>query len=224
VNRRRPTAACVALVAVAALLAACGVQTDDDARVVSPDAIPSQLREQPETVTTPTTAPSSPITRTESYYLVKRESADSANWTLEPQTTSFELTPAERGEIPRLLLEALIGARSNEALRLSNDVPPDLEILGIELRADEGVLDVDLDGLDAVAGGALTRLMAQIVFTLTGMQSYLTNVTGVRFFDDGASTGAQTPAGEVPADRPVTRDDFPQLRDQFDGNVGENAE
>jgi spore germination protein GerM len=213
--------------ALAVPLMGCGVEPDDEARTISADAVPAQLRDEPENTTTSTTTPPSNLTRNEVFYLVKREAQDSTSWTLEPQTVSFEVPNQQRNEeIPRLLLEELIRARSLEARRLSNAVPADLEVLNVAIRVDENVIEVDFDEAlsDSVTSGALTQAMAQIVFTLTGIRSTTPLDGGVRFFIEGEPIAVQTEAGEVPAGQPVDRDDFPRLKELVTLTTGDQAE
>lgn len=198
--RRALGLAVVAAVVVA--LVGCGIASDDTARDISQDALPLTLQDE----TTTTSSPGPGVVGEERLFLVEA-SADGSTEQLVPIPVRLEL-PDGAASLPVALVEALAEASPTELgyPTLTNSVPPDLEVVGADVRAD-GVLDLDVNGLATVEGSGQRLAVAQILFTLTE----LADVAAVRFFEDGEAVAVPIENGTASAGTPVRRSDDPDL-------------
>lgn len=113
--------------------------------------------------------------------------------------------PGDVGEAVRQLLLGPTQQDSNRGLQSS--IPPNTRLLGVETAAD-GTVTVDLSSefLD-VRGEAQIAAVAQLVFTVTGVQG----VTGMLLKIAGEPKAIPTESGMADQRVPVGRFDYPSL-------------
>jgi spore germination protein GerM len=179
------------LLAVAAVVAGCGVQGDGAPRALAPEAVPAEL-----------VAPSSSVARPDqpqfgtvaTVYLVdNRERLRPASRTLD--------SPALIVNVLNSLLEGATDDEAEDGLR--SEVPAGTSVNGID-RLDEDVIAVDLseEFADTTADGELLA-QAQIVYTVTE----LGNVRGVLFLVDGRPREGADDDAKLTSS-PLTVEDF----------------
>lgn len=203
------------LVGLVVVVAACGIPSDDKPREISQDAIPTPSKGLAGT----TTSLSPPdISNRETIYLVGTgEPAASGSERLEAMVVDVP-TPTDPSQIPQVTLQRLINLKPEELGQsgLVNALPADTQIISATLGAD-GVLDLDLSGLGNVESALQRLAVAQIVFTLTGLTT--AQVHSVRFSIDGQPAAVPIEEGTSGAGQPVSRDDYPRLRDQVESTA-----
>ncbi len=178
------------LFAVAAILAGCGVPTDDAPRDITGAARRDLLVDAN---VAGATSGSSRI------YLVLPGQAG-APGQLRAVTRDVDETPTD-------LLTALLGGPNagEQAAQLSTALPAGTKLRGVRLGG--GVADVDLSGaLDQLTGETLIDAVAQVVLTMTEIPT----VRSVRLLVEGQATEWPDGSGELRSD-PLTRFDFPGL-------------
>ena len=201
--RRRLLATLTAGLTALALLAGCGIASDDSARDIPENALPEALQNE----TTTTTVSDDPErTSVEKLFLVQT-SSDGSTEVLAEVFVEIE-TPEGPSGLPAALVRALADARPTELgfPSLTNSVPPGLEVVRADLGTD-GVLELDVSELDSVEGAGQRLAVAQIVFTLTELDG----VNAVRFFEDGQPVAVPIENGTAPAGTAVRRSDDPSL-------------
>ena len=176
--RPRLLAATVAL-ALAAIVAGCGIPVDDSPRAIS------------RTTASPETAVPTTLSGTESeqvsVYFLRGES-------LERQTRDVDQEPT-LGQAIGFVLEP-----PPEGSDLSTAVPPGTRLLGVEV--DDQVATIDLTSeINDVTALLQKRAFAQIVFTALAWEG----VEAVRFEVEGEPTDAPTDDGDLAV---VNADDF----------------
>ncbi len=200
------------LIALAVLGAGCGIPLDDAPETIAVDELPAAL--QPTTTTTTTSVPEQ-LAEAVVIYLVDPNEG-------EPRLVGVERQVAlvDSGtELEALILEQLFAGPTNEEqtekllstlLVPSGEAP--LAVLETASPAD-GRLDIVLTEAPSVEGTARITAFAQVVFTLTELES----VDAVSFLvrnEDGENEfiSVLTEAEEGNVERPVGREDYPSLR------------
>ena len=183
-NRRR----CIVALVAAALLTACGVQTDESPRDIA-DTERGPLG-------TSNGSGGGAASGTERIYLVGPATSGEV-----PQ-----LVPVARtADTPTELLDALLAGPNSSELeqQYRSAIPVDTELNGVSLQA--GTLRVDLSTeLQAASGDDLIDALAQLVFT----SSELDGVRQVRILVDGV--GQLWPVGDgTLSSEPLTVYDYP---------------
>lgn len=184
----------VAVLAVLAVLAGCGVPTGGEPSTIAPTDVPYGLAE-------PSPAPTStaPPEATADVFRVHWVTAAD---TLVPRAR--EVSGASRRERLASLLEQLAAGPTSDERdeQLSTALPPEVRLGVTDL--DGGTATIDLDELaEAPAGVSGRRAVAQIVLTATsvpGVESVLLELAG-------EPIEAPLPAGEL-TDRPLTAMDY----------------
>lgn len=187
-TRARVLAAVAAVVGLA-LLAGCGIPTDDEPRLLASDTST--------TVVAPTSAPAGSVNAV-TVYLTQIESSE-------------KLVAVARGlDAPptyELALRAVLsGATLTDLDRgYSTDIPTESELLGADLA--DGTLTINLNEAFYDRQGDLARnAFAQVVLTVTGLEDY--SIQRVRFRKAGEAISAFTVSG---AKDVVTRADYAAL-------------
>jgi spore germination protein GerM len=202
-HRTRRGAAALALLALGAgLLAACGIPTDGKPREISRDALPPELID-------PTAQPvaSDEDLQFVTLYLVNADEREGESLVAVRRAVPMPTDPAG---VPRAITDALIGARPDQLGRtdLVNALPSDVQVRSAVL-GDDGVLDLDLTNLGNVESALQRLAVAQLIFTLTGLDDPV--VRAVRFSVDGQEVAVPIEAGVAAPGTPVTRADEPSL-------------
>jgi len=188
--RPRLVAATGSAAAVLALAAACGVPTDDEARIARPEDVPFELLEaerRPEVGD-----PAAGATIAEVYLVADQEAA------LVPvarRVTGPSLA-AVLAELERDPTEAESAAGLRSALA-DSDV-----IAGAEVAGDTATVDLS-DDFAAIGGSEQLTAIAQIVFTATARSG----IDRVAFTIEGASVEVPRGDGSLTSGA-VTRDDY----------------
>jgi spore germination protein GerM len=187
-----------AVVAGAALAAACGVPSEQAPRAISSADVPFGLLDAVGTTTTtaslvPELQPGVAVT----VYLLDRE--------------GFLLPVGRRAAVggPVDVLRSLLeGPRPEEsAAGLRSALPVATELLGFRTGPETGAAIVDLsDDFLTVQGEQQIKAVAQVVLTLTE----LPGITGVRFAFEGQVRPVFRAQGDL-TDAPLTRSSFTQL-------------
>ena len=191
----RRTGALVVVLAVLAVLAACGVQEDRVPRPLAQEEVPFGLLAPATSIAEP--APGSGDGVRSTIWFVDNDGLLARSRRMIPE-------PVDVADVVRALLEPVTQAEAAAGLR--TNIPPGTELLGIEGPTD-GLVTLDLSGEFLTVTGGVQRLaLAQVVFTVTG----LANVDRVLFQFDGRP--AEVPGrGDELTDEPLTRDDFSQF-------------
>jgi spore germination protein GerM len=170
------------LLAVVALLAACGVPANDDPHVIAAEQVPEGLLDpQP---STSTSSPTPAVQAVTVYYLVQQEGVArlvGVTWEVSDASWSRD----------RLL--AVLAPPTPEETRagILTSIPLDTELLDTE-RTAPGELTIDLSrSLFDIQGQELRNAFAQLVWTATE----LPEVQRVRFRVDGQEFRAPNEAG-----------------------------
>lgn len=178
---------------VVALLAACGVQSDDSPRKIASEDVPFDLL-APATSLGPTPADEG-VGR--SVWFVDNNGLLARGERSLPMPVTVEA-------ILMALLQGVTDAEANNGLR--SNISSDTKLLGVEGPVD-GRVTVNLSGEILKVSRELQRLaLAQVVFTVTG----LPNVDRVLFEFDGKPTQVPGRGAELTAE-PLTRADFAQF-------------
>lgn len=202
-TRGRALAVVLTVLLGAGGLAACGIAEDAKPREISRDALPPELID-PSNDTTPTGDDS---LRMVTLYLVDADEADGERLVAVQRAAPM---PTEAADVPRAIVDALIAASPEQLGRsdLLNALPNDVGVRSAEV-GDDGVLDLDLTNLGKVQSALQRLAVAQLVFTLTGVDD--PDVRGVRFSVDGQEVAVPTADGVAPPGTIVTRADEPGL-------------
>jgi len=200
--RRRSRALAVLLVLAALATTACGLREDDEPRVITDDAVPTELSEQSPASTVPEES-SVP----QRIYVIETRDAEEV---LIPY-----LAPIPRGlegdEYYREVIERLVKFRAEADDPFTTAIPPTTGVLDVRLvEGPDGkrdVLEINLNQLEVSGGTRLKLAIAQMVFTATGIPT----VTGVRFLLNGSPVAVPLDVGESETGAVVTRSDFPEL-------------
>ncbi len=206
---------CVIVVCCALVVSACGIPLDEAPETIAIDELPIALQ-----ATTSTTSSTLPPQLTEDVAIYLVDPGDG-----EPRLVAVDrqIALVESGtELESLILEQLFAGPINEEqiddnlttlLIPSADDP--LAVLSTSRPAD-GRIDIVLTEAPSVEGAARIAAFAQIVFTLTELDS----IDEVGFLvrteegtDEFISVLTDTEEGDV--SRPVGRDDFPGVRPLF---------
>lgn len=198
---RRRVARAAWIVAVAGLVAACGVPSDEAPRAISATDVPFGLLDAVGTTTTtaslvPELQPGVAVT----VYLLDRD--------------GLLLPVSRRSSVggPVDVLRALLeGPRPDEsAAGLRSALPVATELLAFRTGPETGAAIVDLsDDFLTVQGEQQIKAVAQVVLTLTE----LPGITGVRFAFEGQVRPVFRAQGDL-TDAPLTRASFTQLTTQ----------
>jgi spore germination protein GerM len=192
--RRRPfVGAAVAAVAVAVALGGCGVSTQDEATITSPDDVPFGLADD-----TPGQPPS----------VLTAEGPFARVYLVEPNGEQLisSTRQVEDGRVGGVLAALLSGPSPSEADLGVTTALPDDEIVR-DVEANDGVATVDLaEGFADIDGEAQRVALAQIVYTLTGR----TGISRVVFTLDDRPV--EVPRGDgTLSTGSLTRDDYADL-------------
>jgi len=194
VSGRRPLlAACLAL----ALLAACGLQADDDPKPIAARDLPAELLD-PDPGSS-TTLPESGATTVPVYLL--EETADGVRLVAVDRRVAEAGTPDER------LAQLFGGAMPDETeAGITSAIPADTVLLDVipDEEADEVTIDISGD-IFSIEGPALAQAFAQMVWTATEPEAG--GYRQVRFSVDGEPTPVPD-ADSAEQEGPVTRSDY----------------
>ena len=148
------------LVAVGAVVAACGVPTDDEPRAIETRNVPFALL-APTAEATTTTQPSTTATERATIYLADADGKLRAV----RRSVASPATPA------RVLQALLAGPSDDEADSYSTAITSDTELLSVD-GPDNGLVIVDLSRqLLDITGRSQILALAQVVFTVTALPS-----------------------------------------------------
>jgi spore germination protein GerM len=193
-----------------ALAGGCGIPEDSKPQAAEQVSLPPQLIEPPSS-TTP-----QPISEAEvrTVYLVRTATSPDASDTLQPVRTQVR-NPPKASEVPRAVIEQLLRLPTAEqqSLGLRSDIPSSVQVLSASLDPGGDVLTVDLSNLGKVEGPKQRLAAAQIVFSATE----LPGIRAVRFETDGQPTTIPLEDRSSAVGQPITRDDFPKLKQALDG-------
>jgi hypothetical protein len=207
-SRRLRSTAVVAGVALASVLAACGLPQDrEPQKIASPLPDNLRIRESPAT-----SGPQRTVAQT--LYFVKQGDGPDPTDMLAGVTAQVEV-PSNPADRPRALLDELLkGVSADEKNEnLITDIPANTQILNVTQRGQ--TVAVDINKLD-LSGPNVRTAIAQIVFTLTS----LPEVSNVQFLVNDVPIGVQLETGQSDPGVAVGRADFPA----FQANVaGEPA-
>lgn len=183
-----------AAVALAVVLAGCGVPTGGEPSAIAPSEIPYGLTEP-----SPTTAPSAVP---EAVADTSRVHWISAADTLVPRAREISGS-ARRERLASLLGQLAAGPSTDEqAEQLSSALPPEVRLRVTALE--DGTATIDVDALGQVPAGSSTRrAVAQVVLTATSVPG----VRAVLLELAGEPIEAPLPSGELTA-RPLTAQDY----------------
>lgn len=183
---------CVALVTLALLAGACGVDAQSDAERVGDDAVPFELLAPP-TVAEATTTTTSPDTTTVQLYFVLGNDLVEVDRELRPPVS-----------IVRLVSELGRGPTDAEAsLGMTTYLPEGSGLDGIRLAG--GIATAELGEAFLAVPPEVQRLaLAQLVYTITGRPG----VGRVLFTIDGQPTDVPRGDGTLTSDS-VSRDSYP---------------
>jgi len=193
---RRRSSVLVVVAALAAVLAACGVQEDRSPRALAEEEVPFGLL-APETSIAAEPSPGEGDGVRSTIWFV-----DNDGLLARSRRTIQE--PVDVADVVRALLGPVTQAEAAAGLR--SNIPPGTQLLGI-VGPEDGLVTLDLSGEFLTVTGGLQRLaLAQVVFTVTG----LANVDRVLFRFDGRA--AEVPGrGDELTGAPLTRADFAQF-------------
>ena len=183
-----------AAVALAVVLAGCGVPTGGEPSAIAPSDVPYGLAE-PSPTTAPSAAPD-PVADTSRVHWI------SAADMLVPRTR--EVTGSTRRERLASLLGQLAAGPSTEERdeQLDSALPPEVRLRVTALE--DGTATIDVDALGQVpAVSATRRAVAQVVLTATSVPG----VRAVLLELAGEPIEAPLPSGELTA-RPLTAQDY----------------
>jgi len=181
------------VVAVATLVGACGVQSDDHPRAVANEDVPFDLLASG--TTSVPTQDDQGVGRTVWF-------VDNSGFLARGQRQlQMPVTPSV---ILSALLQGVTDAEANNGLR--SNIPSGTKLLGVDGPNDD-LVTVNLSGEILTVSREQQRLaLAQVVYTVTG----LPKVDRVLFEFDGKPTQVPGRGDELTAD-PLTRDDFVQF-------------
>ncbi|MCU1453332.1 MAG: hypothetical protein JWN46_1478 [Acidimicrobiales bacterium] len=174
----RARAGILVAVAIAALVAGCGIPRDSKPQVISDQAVRDLV--SPSTASTTTAAPNAGPRQ--SVYFLRDGRLEEV------------LIRVDKGPSPDQGLALLLAGPNNAqaASGFTSAVPPGTELLGTKLKG--GVLSVDLSSeMNGVGGRAAKSAYAQMVFTALSAQ----NVNRVRFSIAGKTVDASTDDGAI---------------------------
>lgn len=163
----------LALLAVLALVAACGISTDADPDVIAGAEIPADLLDPEQSTTTTRPGATAAVT----VYLIQRTGTTTQ---LVPVSREVE-DPSRPGQRVEALLRAT--SRDEQDQGLTSSVPTGTVLLGtpvLDAATQELTLDFSEELFD-VEGSELAQAFAQIVWTVTELEG----VRGVRFLVEG---------------------------------------
>ena len=189
-----------AFVLLAALLASCGVATDDN-------AVPIDLGQQPPGLVPPSTSTTLPAPDSESVTV----------YFFDPQPEAERLVDRPRQapppvDIATVVDELLAGTTEveRELVGLRSEIPDDVELQAVERDGDLIILDFNTAFLE-VEADAQSRAFAQIVYTADALE----DGAKIVFRVEGDPRAALTDVGE-PVSRCVTVNDYPTLHPDYD--------
>jgi hypothetical protein len=202
-RRTRRGIAATAIVLAVALLASCGVREDEGPRILTDDAVPSELRE-------PTPASSVPQEETSPQRIYLIETRANSEEDVVPYLVPMPRV-AEGENYHKRVIEELVSFRPPEGALYTTAIPPTTGVLDARLvdggNGEQDVLEINLNQLD-VSGGALLKLaIGQMVFTATAIPG----VRGVRFLLNNNPVSVPLDVGESGTGAVVTSADFPSL-------------
>lgn len=209
-NRKHNLATVAAFALLALVVTGCGIPLDDEPIIIANDELPQSLQTGSSTTTT----------------LPDRLTENVTIYLLDPGDGEARLVPVERQvpvveggvEVAQVILEQLLAGPTSEeqlddnltsAIVASDDEPISVVSLA---RPIENQLVVVLSEAPAIEGSDRTVAFAQLVFTLTELNS----VDQVRFAvrgdagDEDISVSTDTEEGDVR--RAVDRSDYPSFR------------
>jgi spore germination protein GerM len=201
--RTRRAVAALAVVTVGSLaVAACGIPTDGKPREISRDALPPELIDL-----SAEPAPSDDDLQFVTLYLVNADEREGESLVAVQRAAPV---PTDRAEVPRAIVDALIGASPDQLGRtdLVNALPSDVRVRSAVL-GDDGVLDLDLTNLGNVESALQRLAVAQLIFTLTALDDPV--VRAVRFSVDGQEVAVPIEGGVAAPGTAVARSDEPSL-------------
>jgi spore germination protein GerM len=201
-HRRRAVAVLALVTAGSLALAACGIPTDSKPREISRDALPPELIDP-----SAEPVPSDDELQFVTLYLVNADEREGESLVTVRRAAPVPTDPAE---VPRAVVEALIGASPDLLGRtdLVNALPSDVQVRSAVL-GDDGVLDLDLTNLGMVESALQRLAVAQLIFTLTALDDPV--VRAVRFSVDGQEVAVPIEGGVAAPGTAVTRADEPSL-------------
>jgi spore germination protein GerM len=201
---RTKVLATTAAVLVGSLLTACGIPEDSTPREISREALPPELIDQ----SAETSVPGDEQLGFVTLYLVRAD--DSGDEGLVAVRRAVPV-PADRAELPRAIVDALIVASPEEIGRtdLVNAVPSDVQVRSAVVDED-GVLELDLTNLGNVESSLQRLAVAQIIFTLTDLDDPA--IRAIRFSVDGEEVAVPIEDGVAEPGAAVGRNDEGNLR------------
>jgi spore germination protein GerM len=203
-TRRRSRLLLIALLATLALVAGCGITANDGPEAIAPENLPPDLLN-------PNPGPSTTVARADGTSTVAVFFVERIN---DRDRLSEVQREVDDASLPGPRLAALLAqpTEAEAAQGLTTSIPADTVLLDATLDQanDELVLNLS-DGLFSIEGEELVKAFAQIVWSVTELES----VQRVRFLVDGRAVRAQNAAGEE-QEGAVTRADYAALtpRDQ----------
>jgi hypothetical protein len=198
----------LALTVLAVVATGCGIPSDERPRDIPEQALPPPVRDRARgTSTTSSTRPNS--SQQVQLYFVREAGASQAADRLEAVTAPIA-APTNQAELPRLVIDELIGARPEDfglTAGAVNALPSETQVLNATVT--DGVLDLDLTDL-GIDNPRLRLAIAQLVFTACeGITSM--DINAVRFSFDGEPASVPTEAGSVQPGTAVSPSDYPAL-------------
>jgi hypothetical protein len=189
VDARLILRAALAVVVVAMLLAACGVEAQDQAQELDPESVPFDLLD-PE-------APGVSVPPMGNFFVIflveGGELIDATRAVRARPTVARALKVLERGPT------------SDEfAAGITTAIPPGSEIRRVTVRNHTAIVDVS-ERFEENVRGQEALALAQVVYTATGLEG----VNRVRFRLEGEPTVVPRGNG-TQTSRPVDRNDYPQ--------------
>jgi spore germination protein GerM len=200
-RRSRPLAGSglVAVVVLAAVVAACGVPTDDKPRAISREQAPDLDEGEQGT--------SVAVTDTATLFLTR---GDGAVRYLAPLEEQVPVGPSAIGASPATALETLLSYTPSETLRtegFASRIPPDTVLASTPELDDHGVLVVDLNSnINNVQGDGSRLAFGQMVCTADTFEE----VQAVRFEVEGEPRAAPKGDGES-TDEPLACTSYANL-------------
>jgi spore germination protein GerM len=193
-RRRHPVlAVLLAALTLAAVLAACGIESDSSPRELAEDDLPEALQATTSTTTPDGSAP----TRTVDLWFLSNE--------------LLALAPREvevRDQVDGAIEALLSGPTEEERDEgYTTSIPAGTELIRTDPAEDEQLLTINLsEDLQALGASELRNSVAQLVFTAT---SFSSTIERVRFQIDGEVV--RVPAREGQLAPVVTRADYADL-------------
>jgi spore germination protein GerM len=172
------------------LLAACGIEPQDNAQELDSESVPFDLLE-------PEVAPPRELTEGNSFtiYVLQDESLVAVTRTIRNEPTVQRALQALFDGITQVEAEA--GQRTA--------IPPDSAVRRVTIRGDTAIVDLNDQFYEDVLSGDDTLELAQVVYTATQLEG----VTEVRFFREGEPVSS-VPRGDFTVARGrVSRNDYP---------------